>query len=247
MNHRSRFVPDPAYSINPYQQQQQQQYGAVPQQPQSQGMMSSQRLSSVPSSVPGGGQTPMQPSMSPSTMWTANFANGPIIEDLCAPPPPIAMFTPPINAIHQPMPLAAMRPGAMPQVQNVYGIRQPALHPFPCGVHPGQGPPMHGMPSSRVVGSYPPYASQQPGIGIVYPPPPQMDLGAMMARPRLDTGFASTIPAAPAPSAAGNAAEMGQMAAPNINNSPAGEGMPSMTPAEEEALREFLSPDLGKP
>lgn len=240
---RSRYVPDPAYPINPYQQQQ---YDGASQQPQSQGMMSSQRLSMPPSAYgspqPGMNQSSIQTSMSPSAMWTANFANGPIIEDLCAPPPPMAMVSPPMNAIHQPMNMAQMHPGVMPHVQNVYGIRQPTPHPFPPGLHHSQAPAMQGMPSSRVVGSYPPYTGQQHGIGIVYPSR-QMDPMAMMTRPRLETGFPGTVPAAPP----ANGAAMGQMATPNMNNSPAGDGIPPLTPAEEEALRELLSPDLGNP
>src|SRR5690606_24055881 len=139
-------------------------------------------------------------------------------------------------------------------IQNVYGIRQPAAAVPPTHAFPPRGGP---LPSSRVVGSYPPYASQQAaGIGIVYPPPPppppppsHMDPGAMMGRgPGLDTGFASTMPAGASPTA-GNATGMGQMTAntttPNMSGSPVGDGMTALTPAEEEALREFLSPDLG--
>ena len=239
---RSRYVPNPVYSVNPYQQQQ---YGHIPQQPQMQGMMPPQHMSMAPSAYgnpqPGMGQSPMQTSMSPNGMWTPNFANGPIIEDLCAPPPPMGMpmTSPPMNGLPQGMAMAPMHPGAMPQVQNVYGIRQPTPHPFAHGMHPGQGPPMQGMPSARVMGTYPPYTGQQHGIGIVYPPR-QMDHNAMMARPRLETGFANPVPTGPG----GNGAGMGQMTSPNMGGSPAGDGMPPLTPVEE-ALRGFLSPDMG--
>ncbi|KAH6623410.1 hypothetical protein F5144DRAFT_595587 [Chaetomium tenue] len=244
---RSRYVPNPVYSVNPYQQQQQQQYGAIPQQAQLQGMMPGQAMSMHPSAYgsppPGVGHSPMQTSMSPNTNWAANFANGPIIEDLCAPPPPMGMHaSPPMNGMHPRMAMGPMHPGGMPQIQNVYGLRQPTPHPFaPQGMHPGPGQPttMQGMPSARVMGTYPPYTGQQHGIGIVYPRP--MDPNAMMVRPRLETAFANPVPTGPG----GNAGlGMGQVASPNMGGSPGGDGMQPLTPVEE-ALREFLSPDLG--
>lgn len=244
---RSRYVPNPVYSANPYQQQQQQQqYGAVQQQQaQMQGMMPGQPMPMHPSAYgnpqPGMSQSPMQTSMSPNAMWAANFANGPIIEDLCAPPPPMGMHTsPPMNGMHPRMAMGPFPPGSgMPQIQNVYGLRQPTPHPFaPQGMHPGQGQPMQGMPSSRVMGTYPPYTGQQHGIGIVYPRP--MEQSRMMMQPRLETGFANPVPTGPS----GNGLGMGQVASPNLGGSPGGDGMQPLTPVEE-ALRGFLSPDLG--
>lgn len=189
----------------------------------------------------GMGQSPIQNSLSPNAMWSANFANGPIIEDLCAPPPPMGMHaaSPPMNAFPPGMPMGPMHPGGMGQIQNVYGIRQPTPQQFAQGMHPGQGHPMQGMPSARVMGTFPPYTGQQHGIGIVYPPRPY-DLNAMVVRPRLETGFPNPV----GPGQGGNGGGIGQMGSPNIGGSPAGDGMPPLTPVEE-ALRGFLSPDLG--
>jgi hypothetical protein len=147
--------------------------------------------------------------------------------------------SPPMNFPPPRMAMAPMHPGAMPQVQNVYGIRQPTPLPFAApGMLPGQGAPMQGMPSARIMGTYPPYTGQQ--HGIAYPARP-MDPNVMLVRPRLETGFPNPVPTA----SAGNAAGMGQISSPPIGGSPGGDatGMPPLTPVEE-ALREFLSPDL---
>ncbi|KAK4222592.1 hypothetical protein QBC38DRAFT_489466 [Podospora fimiseda] len=69
----------------------------------------------------------LQHTMSPSALWTAQFANGPIIEDLCAPPPHhhhMTLASPPMNALPPRGPPGMMH---MPQVQNVYGVRQPGF------------------------------------------------------------------------------------------------------------------------
>ncbi|KAK4150007.1 hypothetical protein C8A00DRAFT_46503 [Chaetomidium leptoderma] len=241
---RSRYVPHPAYSINPYQQQP---YGAVPAHAQMGGMMPTQQSLSMPPSAYGNpqqgmGQSPIQTSLSPNTMWTANFANGPIIEDLCAPPQPMGMHpgSPPMNAFPPRMSMGPMHPGGMQHVQNVYGMPHPPTpHPFAHAMHhPGQGSQMQGIPSARVMGTYPPYTGQQ--HGYVYPPQ-QLDPNVgMMARPRLDTGFPTPVGAMPG----GNGAGMGQISSPPMGGSPGNDGMPPLTPVEE-TLRGFLSPDLG--
>jgi hypothetical protein len=133
------------------------------------------------------------------------------------------------------MPMAPMHPSAMPQVQNVYGIRQPVPFAAP-GMLPGQTASMQGMPSARIMGTYPPYTGQQ--HGIAYPARP-MDPNVMLVRPRLETGFPNPLPSA----SGGNAAGMGQISSPPMGGSPGGDAMPPLTPVEE-ALREFLSPDL---
>jgi hypothetical protein len=248
---RSRYVQQhPGYSNNPYHAQQ---YGAFPPNSQMPGMMPNQALSMPPTAYgnpqQGMGQSPIQTSMSPNAMWTANFANGPIIEDLCAPPPPMAMHaSPPMNAFPPRMAhMGPMHPSGMPQIQNVYGMRQqqqqpPTPHPGFApqhGMHPGQSS-MQGMPSSRVMGTYPPYTGQQHGIGIAYPPRPY-DPNMGLTRPRLETGFPNPVGTGQ-PGVNGNG--MGQMGgSPNMGNSPGGDGMPPLTPVEE-ALRGFLSPDL---
>ncbi|CAP62063.1 uncharacterized protein PODANS_5_560, partial [Podospora anserina S mat+] len=88
-----------------------------------------------------------QQAMSPNALWAANFANGPIIEDLCAPPQMGLPTSPPMNALPpRGMPMgAAIHPSSMPQVQNVFGLRQPGTP------HPGHGfaPMMPGVPSSH--------------------------------------------------------------------------------------------------
>ncbi|KAK4160904.1 hypothetical protein QBC43DRAFT_219072 [Cladorrhinum sp. PSN259] len=69
----------------------------------------------------------LQQSMSPSALWTAQFANGPIIEDLCAPPAHhhhMGLASPPMNALPPRGPHGLMH---MPQVQNVFGLRQPGM------------------------------------------------------------------------------------------------------------------------
>ncbi len=96
--------------------------------------------------------------------------------------------------------------------------------------------PMQGMPAARVVGTYPPYTGQQHGIG--YAPPPQqgmVDPSGMLARPRLETVF-------PAPVVSG--VPIG--GSPSMGGSPGPDGMARqpLTPVEE-ALRGFLSPELG--
>ncbi|KAK4119143.1 hypothetical protein N657DRAFT_693966 [Parathielavia appendiculata] len=238
---RSQYVHQTAFPPSPYNPQS---YGAVPQPSQMQGMAPHPNAVPQPgysNPTPSIGQSPIQPSVSPNTMWTANFANGPIIEDLCAPPPPMGIFSasPPMNAFPPGMAMGPMHPGSMPQVQTVYGIRH---HPFavPGMLPPGQGAPMQGIPSTRVLGTYPPYTGQQ--HGYAYPGRP-MDpsMNAMLARPRLETGFPHAVPPAPP----GNAAGMGHMSSPHMEGSPGGDAMPPLTPVEE-ALREFLSPDLGE-
>ena len=250
---RSRYVPH--YPINPYQTQQP--YGAVPPNAQMPGMMPTQPLAMPPPGFPppGMSQSPIQTSLSPNAMWPAPFPNGPIIEDLCAPPHPqmgVPSASPPMPGFPPPrMAMAPMHPGAMPQVQNVYGIPQHhAQHaplgfappPPPQGMHPhlGQGGgmmSMQGMPAARVVGTYPPYTGQQHGYGPLPPGAQGMvdPSGGMLARPRLETGF-------PAPVVSG--VPMG--GSPSMGGSPGLEGMPRqpLTPVEE-ALRGFLSPDLG--
>lgn len=281
---RSRYMPHAAYSINPYHPQP---YGSVPIMP---GMMAPQTMALPPTTATTYGnsaaqQSPIQTSLlsPPNAMWTANFANGPIIEDLCVPPQPPPPHhlasSPPLNAL--PPRMAAppmMHPGAMPQVQNVFGIRQPAVgpqhHPF-AGMpvpHPGHaqhGPPMvhhhhhhpPGMPvpAARVMGSYPPYVVGQPQqphqqqhqqAGVMYHP---SAAAAVLGRPRLETGFPSA-PVGGGGGAGGAAAGMQQqyMGSPEVGNhsasglSPEVDGMAPLTPGVEEALRGFLSQDLGE-
>ena len=248
---RSRYVPH--YAINPYQTQQP--YGAVPPHSQMPGMMPQQSLAMPPPGFPPGmGQSPIQASLSPNGMWSGPFANGPIIEDLCAPPHPQQMglpsASPPMPGFPPPrMAMAPMHPGAMPQVQNVYGMPQHhhphhaplgfAPPPQQHGMHPHLGPggmmQMQGMQAARVVGTYPPYTGQQHGYGPPPPPPGMMDPSGMMARPRLETGF-------PAPVMSG----MPMGGSPSMGGSPGADGMmrQPLTPVEE-ALRGFLSPELG--
>ncbi|KAG7294201.1 hypothetical protein NEMBOFW57_004271 [Staphylotrichum longicolle] len=248
---RSRYVPHPAYAMSPYQPQP---YGAIPPQSQIPGMMPTQPLSMPPSAYgnapPNIGQSPIQTTLSPNALWAANFANGPIIEDLCAPPPPMGIpsASPPMSAFPPPrMAMAPMHPGAMPQVQNVYGIRPHAPHPFaPPGIqmHPGQAAAaaaqMQGMPAARVMGTYPPYTGQQHGIAYA-PAPRTMDpSAALMGRPRLETGFPTPVGGGPGSGALG----MGQMNSPGVGTVSDADGVPPLTPVEE-ALRGFLSPDLG--
>ncbi|KAL2021909.1 hypothetical protein VTK56DRAFT_6504 [Thermocarpiscus australiensis] len=206
------------------------------------GMIPTQPLS-LPPSTYGNPQPGMaQPSMSPNAMWTANIANGPIIEDLCAPPPMgFPSGSPPLNALPPRMPMAPMHPSAMPRVQNVFGIHQPTLHPFAPGM-PGHAASPMGVPTSRVMGAYPPYASQQPGM--VYPQRP-LDLMAGLPGPRLETGFPG-----PGTGVAGGGSGMGlqQMNSPPEGGSPEGQGqdqgMPALTPVEE-SLNEFFSNEIG--
>ncbi|KAK4238605.1 hypothetical protein C8A03DRAFT_33357 [Achaetomium macrosporum] len=256
---RSRYIPPTAYSINAYQP-----YGVVPTQSQMQpGMMPSQPMGLPPQATysnPQQHQSPVQASLSPNAMWTANFANGPIIEDLCAPPPPpppiaIPSAPPPHMRMHAAHTMGPMHPGAMPQVQNVYGVRQPVPHPaYAQGAFPGQ--PMQGIPATRVMGTYPPYVGvgqpqPQPQSVVqhpTYPVPP--NAAAMMGRPRLETGFPSApVSAGGQHTVSGSSGGMGQMGSPDsmdIGASPAGEM--ELTPVEE-ALRGFLSGtemDLGE-
>lgn len=259
---RSRYVPPTAYPINPYSQQP---FGPVSSASGMQGMMPAPPLA-MPSQPysnqqqPGMGQSPVQSQMSPSPMWSSNF-NGPIIEDLCAPPPPffvgLPSASPPLNALPPRMAIAGMpHPAALPQVQNVYGIHQPTPHPFaqPPPMHhpagqPGQGH-MGAMPSARVVGSYPPYAAQPgPAGGVPVPPFPQRPAAAMMGvgAPRLEAMATTTtgFPSAPTPVVGANAPGMQQISSPPMGGgSPGPEGLQPLTPVEE-ALRGFLSPDLG--
>jgi hypothetical protein len=155
--------------------------------------------------------------------------------------------SPPMHALPPRMAIGPMHPGAMPQVQNVFGIRQPTPHPFAhpsVHHHQAQGLGMQGIPSARIVGAYPPYAGSQPGMVYAPPPPPpppqvHVDPSGVLARPRMETGFPTPV----AGTQAGNAPGMGQMGSPEMGSNPDGEGMPPLTPVEE-ALRGFLSPNL---
>ncbi|KAK4203632.1 hypothetical protein QBC40DRAFT_219203 [Triangularia verruculosa] len=198
-----------------------------------------------------------QQAMSPNAMWAANFTNGPIIEDLCAPPQMgLPTSPPPMNALpHRGMPMgAAMHPSSMPQVQNVFGLRQPGTP------HPGHGfaPMMPGMPA-RMVGSYPPgYAAQPQGIAWAGAHPHHhqlqlqhqlqqqaaahqqaqqqqqqqrqfLDPTMILGRPRMEGGgFAS----------GGNGGE--QMGSPSMGSSPA--AAQPLTPVES-TLQGFMSAD----
>ncbi|KAK3305975.1 uncharacterized protein B0T15DRAFT_533957 [Chaetomium strumarium] len=275
---RSRYVPHAVYSINPYASNP---YGIGPTQSpmqggggmmppsQAMGMAASQSPYGSPQSQQHHGQSPVQTSLSPNAMWAANFANGPIIEDLCAPPPP-PLTMPPAAPPHMRM-AAHMHPGAMPQVQNVYGVRQPGGLPLHHHHHPAyavQGPypgqPMQGIPTAaRVVGTYPPYTSSmpqqpqqvQPGMHLGYHPAGQNATG-MLGRPRLETGFPSAPVAAGGPGQQHEGRMGGQMGSPDsggsmdlgVGTNPVVvsdlEGVAPLTPVEE-AIRGFLSPDLG--
>ncbi|KAK4096300.1 hypothetical protein N658DRAFT_501734 [Parathielavia hyrcaniae] len=254
---RSHYVPQNGFPPSPYNPQQS--YGAAPQpSSQMQGMAHHPSTMTPPgygNPPPGMGESPIQPSLSPSTMWTtANFTNGPIIEDLCAPPPPpMGMFSvsPPMNAFPPGMTMGPMHPGAMPQLQAVYGGIGMRHHPGSYAAPgmlphapPGQGAMQGGIPSTRILGTYPPYTGQQ--HGYAYPPrpmDPNMNMNGMLGRPRLETGFHNPVPSSAPP--AGNAAVgMGHVGSPHMEGSPGGDGMPPLTPVEE-ALREFLSTDLG--
>ncbi|KAK3897621.1 hypothetical protein C8A05DRAFT_19649 [Staphylotrichum tortipilum] len=217
---RSRYIPQPPYGMNPYQPP----YptalppsGLLPAQLPPSAYTTSQP---IPSQQPHSLHGPT--ALSPPNLWTPSFANGPIIEDLCAPPPPphlLGMQFPP----HQ-----GSMPGGMPmmpQVQGVYPLRHQQHHqhqqnPF------GAMQPMQGMTSARVVGTYPPYAGQQHGVG-----PGEargmMDGGMGMGAPRVDTGFAGL--------AAGGMMG-GQMGSPSVGGAASpGEGgvHGPMTPVEE--------------
>ncbi|KAK0664568.1 hypothetical protein QBC41DRAFT_328530 [Cercophora samala] len=205
-----------------------------------------------PNAMGGSPILQQQQAMSPSAMWAANFANGPIIEDLCAPPQMGLPTSPHMNGLPpRGMPMgAAIHPSSMPQVQNVFGLRQPGTP------HPGHGfaPMMPGVPA-RMVGSYPPgYAAQPQGLAWSHPHQLQLqqqlqqqaaqqhaqqqqqqqqqqrqflDPTMMLGRPRMEPGFA----------AGGNGAE--QMGSPSMGNSP---GAQPLTPVES-TLQGFMSPD----
>ncbi|KXX78113.1 hypothetical protein MMYC01_205094 [Madurella mycetomatis] len=128
---RSRYVPQ-AYPVSSYQP-----YGSIPTTAAPQGMMPTQPMAMAPptygsiSAQQGMGQSPIQTQLSPNSMWTTAFPNGPIIEDLVAPPMGIPSASPPMNAFPPRMAaMTQMHPGAMPQVQNVFGVRQPMPHQF---------------------------------------------------------------------------------------------------------------------
>ncbi|KAK4131310.1 hypothetical protein BT67DRAFT_161178 [Trichocladium antarcticum] len=269
---RSRYVPQTAYSISPYAQQ----YGPAPASQFTAMMPPPQQTLAMPSST----YNP-QPSMgvghSPSSIWTPSFAaHGPIIEDLCAPPPPhLAGLglsgSPPMGSL--PPRMAALQtqmhhPGAMPQVQNVYGL--PMHHTF--AQHQQQQQQQQHMQQQYqqhlqqqqqhlqrvMVGSYPPYGvqqqqQQQHAQQMAFQQHQQHHqqlqqrgfdgVGAgMPGRTRLETGF----PAAVMPVGAGNQGGMqGQVGSPNMGGSPGGgDGMGAPLTPVEEALRGFLSPDL---
>ncbi|KAK4184277.1 hypothetical protein QBC35DRAFT_540627 [Podospora australis] len=178
---RSRYVPQQqAYAVNPYQA-----FGPMPTSAQPMpGMMPIGAFPPQQSAFGAGSPNPNpmgaspilqqhQHLTSPASMW-ANFANGPIIEDLCAPPPTHMGLagSPPMNALphHHQMRLASMgagiHPSSLPQIQNVYGMRHPGQpggtpHPGFIGAFPGSPP---GMPV-RMAGSFPPgYAAQPQGL-----------------------------------------------------------------------------------
>ena len=147
---RSRYVAQQPYAMSPYPPQA---FGIGPvptpaQMPGAGGMMhpgmppqvsgfpnpqqqAQQAAFGSPNPNAMGASPVLQQAMSPSALWTAQFANGPIIEDLCAPPPHhhphhMGLASPPLNA------LPPRGPGMMqmPQVQNVYGLRQPPAAGF---------------------------------------------------------------------------------------------------------------------
>jgi hypothetical protein len=111
-----------------------------------------------------------------------------------------------------------------------------------------------------MMGSYPPYGvhpqqqqqqmqqqqqqQQQQHQQIAYQQRPfDPSAAGMMGRPRLETGF----PLAVMPVGANGGGMQGQVGSPNMGGSPGGgDGMGGqpLTPVEE-ALRGFLSPDLG--
>ncbi|KAL1839506.1 hypothetical protein VTJ49DRAFT_1444 [Mycothermus thermophilus] len=208
--------------------------------------------------------SPLQGALSPPTsLWTASAA-APIIEDLCVPPPPMAYPVPAALSAFPPM---------MPQMQNIYGMpRHTAVYPPasstqpPTGFLPTAGT-MHGMPSARVVGSYPPYAAtqqaaiqqeqqrrlllqqqqqqreeqeqaqqQQQGVGLGFPPQ-----GYEMGR--LGTGYPDAVTSGVGGAGPGNGLMDGSSGGVGGGDAADG-GVAPLTPVEE-ALRGFLSPDIG--
>ncbi|KAL2260348.1 hypothetical protein VTK26DRAFT_5653 [Humicola hyalothermophila] len=291
---RSRYVAQPTYALNQYNPQP---YGAVP---APGGMMPGQQLA-VPSSTTYGSpppttlssQSPIQNTLSPSSTWAATFANGPIIEDLCAPPPPppppayaaaAVLQSPPLNAFHQRMP---MHPSALPQVQDVFGVRQPVLPAFP-GMHPHQAAQLHqhqrqgGVQRAVMLGQYPPSTAaaygmnhHPAGLGMTFPgagPSAPLLAAQTQAQPQpqqpqqpLEAGFPTAVMPAGSGNGGGvgvgvaagqqqpvNSPEVGGNSSPEVGGSRPGDdgsggGLvagPALTPVEE-ALRGFLSPDMG--
>jgi hypothetical protein len=160
----------------------------------------------------------------------------------------IPSASPPINAF--PPRMMPMHPGAMPQVQNVFGVRQP-LPPQFAGMHmagPMQG--MHPQPTTRMMGTYPPYGvaghhqpppppQQQPiGLGFHHPQQRGFDPSPVLARPTMDTGFPGAAGDAPAPGG------MQQMGSPPMGGSPGGNPTMERLTHEDGSLAGFLSPDL---
>ncbi|KAL2266753.1 hypothetical protein VTJ83DRAFT_6105 [Remersonia thermophila] len=203
----------------------------------------------------GANPSPLQGALSPPTsLWTAS-ATTPIIEDLCVPPPPMAY----------PVPAALSAfPPVMPPMQHVYGMPRAAVYPAAsaAGLLPTTGT-MQGMPSARVVGSYPPYAAtqqaaihqeqqrrlllqqqqreeqeqaQQQGWALGFPPQGYAPLGS------LGTGYPNAV-ASTVGAAAGNG--MMDVSSGCVGGGDAADGeMAPLTPVEE-ALRGLLSPDIG--
>ncbi|KAL2136864.1 hypothetical protein VTI74DRAFT_590 [Chaetomium olivicolor] len=266
---RSRYVPHTSYSISPYQQP----YGSMSPPPSQiqPGLMPTQPLAMPPSTYgnpqpPAApsrmtGHSPIQTSLSPQSIWSSNFANGPIIEDLCVPPPPQFPMSVPLGSPPNPglphrmvMPLGPVHPNAMPQVQNVYGVSQPMPQPYLGGMHPAQQH-LQGVGIVRTMGMYPPGPWGSPvmpnqqlqpgtGMGMAYPQR-TVDPSTVLARPRLETGFPTPIGPPGGGERRGNG--MGQMGMPEggSEREGGGEELPPLTPGEE-MLRGFLGPDFGE-
>ncbi|KAK3385868.1 hypothetical protein B0H63DRAFT_449867 [Podospora didyma] len=253
----SQYLPN-RYAMNPYGQQfnpSQQQFQPYP------GQIPSGQLMSFPPYGSSQGSPGMQmqqgQQLPPGAMWASGFPTGPIIEDLCA-PNPMSMQggSPPINSMPARMSMASMHPSSMPQVQDVFGLRQPAYGTYPQGISPHQAAQMQQAQrqQQRMMGPYPPtsgFGAQQQQLQLqqqqqqhhqqqqqqqvqraVQQQQQQqqqhMDSSSLMPRSRIDvaTGF----PAAVSPNG------LTQMSSPGGNPQA---GLP-MTP--ENGYSSFMSP-----